>query len=254
MPFQAVLLDLDGTVYRGSEPCPNAPEAIQKLLSLGLQIRYLTNNSAARPDSVTHKLNHMGIPCEPNWVISSGMTAAAQVARKKLSRVAIVGTPGLQESAVAAGLQLAEFDQAQAVLVGICPSFDYQLLKESSDAIRAGALFIATNRDATYPYEGNRLAPGAGSIVAAIEVASGVNPIVVGKPEPTMALDACQSLGIDPNQALMVGDRLDTDIECARRAGCKPWLVLTGVTAEIVAELQGSADLTGLVDYLTSSE
>ncbi|MFM9872058.1 MAG: HAD-IIA family hydrolase [Fimbriimonadaceae bacterium] len=247
--IKAVLLDLDGTVYRGKVACPDAPEAISQIHNLGFAIRYLTNNSAARPNEITAKLKNLGIPCEPEWVISSGMVAAKIISRK-FKKVAVIGNPGLQESLAEQNLQITDFSSAEAVVVGICHDFNYRLLQKAADAIRSGAAFFATNPDPTYPFEGNRLAPGAGSIVAAVQSASGVTPTMIGKPESHMPLAVCQELAINPNQTIFVGDRLETDILCANNSGCHPWLVLTGVTARPQQNLPGSPTLAGLADYL----
>lgn len=248
--IKAVLLDLDGTVYRGKEPCPDAPDSITSLQKLGFAIRYLTNNSAARPVEITQKLQAMGIPCKPSWVLSSGMVAAQVIAQNHKS-VAVVGNPGLHESLFEQNLNIVDFENAEAVVVGICHGFDYQILRKSSDAIRSGATFYGTNPDPTYPFENNRLAPGAGSIVSAVQTASGVNPIMIGKPEPHMPLAVCQELNISPEEAIFVGDRLETDILCAKNSGSNPWLVLTGVSTESQPGIPGSPTLAGLVDYLT---
>ncbi|QYK52405.1 MAG: HAD-IIA family hydrolase [Fimbriimonadaceae bacterium] len=249
--IKAVLLDLDGTVYRGSEACLDAEEAIKSLIGQGYAIRYLTNNSAARPEQITQKLLNLGIPCEPSWVLSSGM-AATQYLKDSLHKTySYVGEAGLAESLAESGLNKVPLAQpADAIVVGICRSFDYEKLRLASDSVRNGAQFIATNLDPTYPLEGGALIPGAGSIVAAVATASGVNPLVVGKPQPQMVLQACSSLRIEPGQAIVVGDRLDTDIACGVAAGATTWLVLTGVTDEVPQGQLGSKTLRELISWL----
>lgn len=250
--IKAVFLDLDGTVYRGSEPCPDAAESIQEFIRLGLHVRYLTNNSGARPTTSHAKLEQLGIPSDPSWITTSGMTAAAQI-KQSFQTVAPVGNPGLTESLIEAGLTLVPFEEAESVVVGLCFEFTYKILQDACDAIRNGAAFYATNRDKTYPYDQERFAPGAGSLVAAVEAASGLSPVAVGKPEPTMALDACRALNLNPSEVIFAGDRLDTDIQCAINAGCYPWLVLTGVAKTIPNNTNGSPSLAGILNYLTNS-
>ncbi len=251
--IKAVLLDLDGTVYRGSEPCPDAAESIALLVAAGYEIRYLTNNSAARPDQVTQKLTALGIPCQPDWVISSGMVAAQYLADGPFETYSYVGELGLAESLAESGKELVDLGEpADAVVIGIGRSFDYNLLNLASRSIRDGAHFIATNLDPTYPMGGGALTPGAGSIVAAVKVASGYEPIVIGKPAPTVVLQACDDLGIAPEQSIVVGDRMDTDISCGIAAGAYTWLVLTGVTAEIPLGQSGSPTLAELTAQLNS--
>lgn len=249
--IKAVLLDLDGTVYRGSEACPDAAEAIANLVNHGYAIRYLTNNSAARPEQITLKLLNLGIPCEPSWVLSSGMVAAQYLKDSPHQTYSYVGEVGLGESLAESSLNGVPLgESADAVVVGICRSFDYEMLRLASNSIRTGAQFIATNLDPTYPLEGGALIPGAGSIVAAVATASGVNPLVVGKPQPQMVLQACSTLCIESGQAIVVGDRLDTDIACGVAAGAATWLVLTGVTDEIPSGQLGSPTLSQLVTWL----
>ncbi|MBS1710581.1 MAG: HAD-IIA family hydrolase [Armatimonadetes bacterium] len=247
---RAVFLDLDGTVYRGSEPCRGAQEAIDRIVRMGLPVRYLTNNSAARPIQVTEKLRGLGIPCEPGWVVTSGQVAAQTLVERNIRSVGVVGNPGLFETLAEAGLSAVPFGISEAVVVGICHTFDYAMLQAAADAIRGGAAFLATNADKTYPFEGNRFAPGAGAIVAAVEAASGIPPEIVGKPSPAMAAWAAHSLGVEPSEAVFAGDRPDTDIQSALNAGCLPWLVLTGVTSSPVQGFMGSPTLAGLADYL----
>ncbi|MBX3113732.1 MAG: HAD-IIA family hydrolase [Fimbriimonadaceae bacterium] len=249
--IKAVLLDLDGTVYRGSEACPDAVESIHEFIGRGFAIRYLTNNSAARPEQITQKLLNLGIPCEPSWVLSSGMTAAQFLKDSLHQTYSYIGEVGLGESLAESELSEVPLGEpADAVVVGICRSFDYEKLRLASNSIRGGAQFIATNLDPTYPFEGGALIPGAGSIVAAVATASGVNPLVVGKPQPQMVLQACSSLGIAPGQAIVVGDRLDTDIACGVAAGATTWLVLTGVTDEVPPGQLGSKTLQELISWL----
>lgn len=249
--IKAVLLDLDGTVYRGSDACPDAAESIQEFIRRGFLIRYLTNNSAARPAQVTRKLLNLGVPCEPNWVLSSGITTAQFLQNSEHKTYSYVGEVGLGESLAESGLkELPLSEKADAVVVGICRSFTYEMLRLATDSIQNGAQFIATNLDPTYPMEGRVLTPGAGSIVAAVATASGIAPLVMGKPEPHMALDACIELGIEPIQAVVVGDRMDTDIACGINAGAATWLVLTGVTDEIPANQAGSKTLADLLTLL----
>jgi 4-nitrophenyl phosphatase len=141
-----------------------------------------------------------------------------------------------------------------AVVVGICKSFHYDLLSAAMQHIRSGSTFIATNSDTTYPLEGNRLIPGAGSLVAAIQACSGQTPEVLGKPNPLLIQQILAEVKVSPEQCLVVGDRLDTDIEAGRRAGCPCHLVLTGVTDTIpnplAPEITWSQDLSTLPTLL----
>ena len=238
------LFDLDGTVYRGRQVVPHAGTVIAELLRRGAQVRYFTNNSAARPTQVSAILNHLGVPCKAEWAFSTGQLAAQ--ACKGFREVFVVGEEALKQTLTEAGVTIGD-KNPEAVVVGICRSLTYDLIDHASNFIRTGAAFIASNRDATYPLEGGRLQPGSGAIVAAIEVASGRVPLVLGKPDPALALMAIASAGALPSDTLVVGDRIDTDIACGTAAGCDTFLVLTGVESTVPVGLIGGADLRGLL-------
>ncbi|MGH2551500.1 MAG: HAD-IIA family hydrolase, partial [Thermomicrobiales bacterium] len=148
-----------------------------------------------------------------------------------------------------------EDEDIAAVVIGLDLEFTYAKLKRGNKAIRAGAAFVATNADATLPTE-EGLVPGAGSVVAALQTASGVTPVMIGKPEPTTILMSAKAMGLEPSDCVMIGDRLDTDILAGSRAGTLTALVLTGVstrdeiaTAEALPDLVFS-DLTAMLAVL----
>jgi 4-nitrophenyl phosphatase len=244
--LRLAILDLDGTVYRGEEPCVHAPESIAALVEKGVLIRYLTNNSAAEPEAIAAKLNAMGVACQPDWVYGTGPAAARFCAHQGWRRAFVVGSLALRRSVRAAGLAVVS-NNSEVVIVGICRTFTYDLLRRAQQEIRAGAMFIATNLDPTYPKEGGRFEPGAGSIVAAIATCTGQAPIVIGKPEPTIINQILADTGVSAAEALVVGDREDTDLESGRRAGVPTWLVLTGVASAPIPGQPGSPDLRGLL-------
>ncbi len=244
---KAVLLDLDGTVYRGAEVIPRAAESVNRMVDSGLQVRYLTNNSGVRPQEVSQKLNNMGLPCLPDWVAGTGPAAAAKADTLGFSKAMVVGEPGLKQTFIESGFELVEGEGAPLLVSGICRSFTYSLLDSAMQALLGGAFWIATNRDGSYPLEGGRLQPGAGAIVAAIEAAGGRSPdLTVGKPEPLMIQQTAEGLGLKMDQVMMVGDREDTDLDAGRRAGCLTWLVLTGYQQQPLPGQPGSSDLAGL--------
>lgn len=240
------ILDLDGTVYRGSEAIEGAADVVEELLRRGGIVRYLTNNSAAIPARVSDKLNLMGIPCEPDWVYSSGLSAARSCRDQGFKRVFLVGEPALHQMVEEQGLSVGA--DADAVLAGICRSVTYELIDGALQELLRGVPFIATNRDATYPLEAGRLQPGAGAIVGAIAATSGLEPTVIGKPSPLMVEQVLRDAGVSASEAMVVGDRPETDLESGRQAGVPTWLVLTGVTREAIPGQDGSPDLRGLLD------
>jgi 4-nitrophenyl phosphatase len=243
MRYKAYLFDLDGTLYRGDHPFPHAAETLAKLRQNGSAIRFLTNNSGTTTQAVATKLVRMGIEAEQGEVLTSGMAAAAHLVRENLRKLFVIGEPGLVEVLREQHLEVAnadpegyvkpkEGDSYDAVVCGICRGFTYWLMNAAFQAIRAGAQFVATNPDPTYPMENGRLEPGAGTLVSAVQTCSGVRPYMAGKPQPDMVLLALDSCGVKAADALVVGDRIDTDIEAAKAAGCPSALVLGGVTEE----------------------
>ncbi|HEY5532846.1 MAG TPA: HAD-IIA family hydrolase [Candidatus Anoxymicrobiaceae bacterium] len=233
--YSAFLLDLDGVLYLLNDPIPGSSETVQKLAEAGKGIVFLTNNSSATPAQYVEKLASFDIIALPDQVISS-----ADAARRYLERSCetagktafMIGEDGLRSMLAETGLKVVDGEEARSadfVCVGWDRSFDFDKLKTAVIAIRRGAKYIAMNIDATYPTpEG--LWPGAGSIVAAVTTGSGVDPSVMGKPNPNMVWLALEHLGAAASEALMVGDRLDTDIRAGQAAGVDTLLVLTGVS------------------------
>lgn len=258
MRTRAYLFDLDGTLYLGSEAVHGAPEVLSELRKRGAAIRFLTNNSGATPAGTAAKLAGMGFEASPDEVFTSGMAAADYAERIGNRNLFVIGEPGLVSVLQDRGFGVVnagedglvfplERAEADAVVCGICRHFTYALLNTGLQAILGGAAFIATNPDATYPMEGGRLEPGAGSLVAALKTCSGVEPYVAGKPSPDMVRLALASCGVPASEGLMVGDRVDTDISAGEAAGCPSVLVLTGVTREAPPGLRSIATLAELL-------
>jgi glycerol-1-phosphatase len=229
--YDVALLDLDGVAYVGRRAVPGVPEALAAARELGLRLAFVTNNAARPPAAVAEHLTELGIAADAAEVITSSQAAAHYLADRLPShaRVLVVGTTGLHEALVERGLvpvYSAEEDPA-AVVQGYSPDLDWRQLAEGAVAIRRGLLWVATNLDATVPSSRGPL-PGNGSLVAALRHATGVEPVATGKPDPTMHLESVQRSGAQ--RPIVVGDRLDTDVEGANAAGCPSLLVLTGVT------------------------
>lgn len=226
---------MDGVLYRGRVPLPGVVDLFNALTLRGIPYLLATNNSMATPASYVLRMAEMGVA-----VTESQIQTSATATRDYLigeidpgSRILIVGMPALAEQ-IFTGTSFQQVsddpgEQIDAVVVGLDLEFTYAKLRRASDAIREGAKYVATNADATLPHE-TGMQPGAGSVVAALSTASGRSPIVVGKPETLMMLKGIEQLGVRPEEAMMVGDRLDTDILSGNRAGLKTALVLTGVS------------------------
>ena len=222
-----IVFDLDGVVYLGNVGVPGAGEALAAVSELGWHIVFATNNSTRTPHEVLrHVEARTGFRGLDVDVATSAMAAAAWTVREH-SSVFVVGERGLRDTLADAGLEIVD-DDAEAVVVGLDRQIDYESIAKAARMIRDGATYIATNTDATFPTPEGPV-PGAGAIVAAITKAGGKDPITCGKPEDPM-LNLVRSLvrGID---VWLVGDRPETDLAMANRAGWHSVLVLTGVTA-----------------------
>lgn len=246
MRYRGYLFDLDGTLFRGDEPIASAVEKVRELHEAGAVVRYVTNNSTQTRDHFAKKLTKMGYRAEPGEVVSSGVGTARLLSDWGVKTAYVVGEAGLVSCLAECGVTSVTEGPAEVVVVGLCRQFTYDMMREAMLRIRGGARFVATNPDPTFPIEGGGQIPGAGSCVAGIQMASGVEPFIVGKPSPYLTIAALEDGGLKPEEAVVVGDRMDTDIESGRRAGCDTFLVLTGVATEIPAGQAGGADLSKL--------
>jgi len=229
-----VLCDLDGVVWLARRPIPGSRGAIERLRASGRRVLFVTNNSMSTIASQEAALEAIGIPAEGD-VVTSAQAAAFLVGPE--DRVLVCGGSGVMEAVTARGALPTRSDHDDtggpfdAVIVGLHHHFDYWGIQAANAAIRAGARFIATNDDATYPTPDGPI-PGAGALVAAVSAASETQPVVAGKPHRAMAdlVAARCGPGYDPSAALMVGDRASTDGRFATTIGCPFALVRTGVT------------------------
>jgi glycerol 3-phosphatase-2 len=235
--YDVLLADLDGTLYRGPAAIPGAVEAVRGAAQRGVRTAYVTNNASRRPSAVAQHLVELGFPAGPDDVVASSQAAATLLAEQLPpgARVLVVGTDALAAEVTARGLQVTErADDAAAVVQGHSPDTGWRQLVEATVAVRAGAVWVACNLDPTLPTERGPL-PGNGSMVEVVRTATGREPQVAGKPGPALLQEAARRTGA--RRPLMVGDRLDTDIEGGRAAGMATLLVLTGVSdaAELLA-------------------
>ena len=228
--YDALLFDLDGTLMHGAQPIPHAAESVEKARAAGRSVVFATNNASRTPQQAAEHLAVVGIPARPEEFVTSPQVASRLLADRldPGAKVLVVGGPSLAAQVREAGLTPVETDEPDVVAVvqGWSPDLDWSRLAEGAYAIRHGAYWMATNVDATLPTE-RGLAPGNGSLVAAVRHATAAEPAVAGKPEPGMFEVAAREHRA--RRPLIIGDRLDTDIEGAVRAGMDSLLVLTGV-------------------------
>jgi HAD superfamily hydrolase (TIGR01457 family) len=229
--YDRFLLDLDGVLFRGGDPIDGAAEVVGVLRDRGKRVVFVTNNAARTPAQVVAHLASVGIDAAEDEVETSALVTAQLLEDRGLRRVAVIGEEGLRSALVARGLEIVPGDTGapEALAVGWDRSVDWEALRRAAIAIERGAAFIATNPDTSYPAPDGLRWPGAGAIVAALVATTGEQPEVVGKPHaPLLEAAARRAGGAGP--ILVVGDRLDTDIEGAARLGWDSLLVLTGIS------------------------
>jgi HAD superfamily hydrolase (TIGR01450 family) len=250
-----LLVDLDGVVYRASEAVPGVAAVLAARAADGDDVVYVTNNAMAYRGDYVPRLAGHGAPVTFERVVTSASASAAWIreALPRVHRVLAIGAGGLERELREAGFDVvtgayaaermhregldgwAAAGHPDAVVVGLDPQLTYLRIAVAADCVRAGAAFVATNRDPVYPTE-RGLRPGAGSVVAAIETASRTSPVaVIGKPQPLLLEVAAHSVGADPSSAVMIGDAL-TDVAAGRAVGARTILMLTGVTTRAMAD------------------
>ncbi|WP_182976936.1 HAD-IIA family hydrolase [Arthrobacter cheniae] len=228
--FDGLLADLDGVVYVGPRVIDGATEALERLAEEGKSLAYVTNNASRSSEQVASHLRELGAPAIAAQVFGSALAGAELLAGNVApgASVLVVGSQTLADAVRAQGLIVvpSAADRPDAVIQGFSPTLAWKDLAEASYAVAAGAVWVATNTDMSLPQE-RGFAPGNGTMVAAVAAATGKSPMVAGKPEAALFETAARHSGVE--RALVIGDRLDTDILGGNRAGMATVLVLTGV-------------------------
>jgi glycerol 3-phosphatase-2 len=228
-PYDAILLDLDGVLYRWPDPIPGAAAAVTALRDAGKRLAFVTNNSSRRPAQVVERLASVGVVATHEEVVTSSLVTASILVERGVRTAFVIGEEGLLDALAAAGIRADSGDgPPDAVVVGFDRSADYAKLRDASVLVGRGVPLVASNADPSFPVPGGESWPGAGALLAAIETTTGVRGEVFGKPEPSLFRRALASAG--GGRPLVVGDRLDTDIAGAARLGWDSALVLTGGT------------------------
>ena len=249
--IRALIIDMDGVLWHGTQAMPGLVEFFQTLDDLDIRYILATNNASLTPEQYVTKLAKMGVTVTQKQILTSGMATALYLSERvnpKETRVFVVGEDGATQPLLELGFTLTglyEVDNsdkpeqkgADIVVCGKDETLTWAKLATASLNIRAGASFIGTNADTTLPTE-HGITHGNGAILAALEVATGVSPTIIGKPEPIIYQQALALLGISPDETIALGDRLETDILGAVRTGIRSIMVLTGISSE--ADLQDS--------------
>jgi len=236
--YDCLLFDLDGVLYRGDAVVPGAPETLDELRGSGARPVFLTNNSSRTPEQVVVTLGGFGIGARPEEVVTSALATAELLAQRGGGRAFVVGQEGVRRALADAGIEVVdgEPERADLVVVGFDGHVTYERLKTACLLVQRGARLVATNPDASYP-AADGLWPGAGALLAVITTTTGAEPEIVGKPFAPL-FEAARRRG-GGGRPLVIGDRLDTDIEGAARLGWDSMLVLTGVSTRHEAETTG---------------
>jgi 4-nitrophenyl phosphatase len=249
--IRALIIDMDGVLWHGTQAIPGLVGFFQTLDELDIRYILATNNASLTPEQYVTKLAKMGVTVAQKQILTSGMATALYLSERinpKETRVFVVGEDGATQPLVELGFTLTglyevnnsdkpEQKGADIVVCGKDETLTWAKLATASLNIRAGATFIGTNADTTLPTE-HGVTHGNGAILAALEVATGVSPTIIGKPEPIIYQQALGLLGISPEETVALGDRLETDILGAVRTGIRSIMVLTGISSE--ADLQDS--------------
>jgi glycerol-1-phosphatase len=261
--YDTALLDLDGVVYRGREAVPHAVSSLLAAAQQGMRLTYVTNNASRTPETVAEHLVELGLPAKVDEVVTAAQAVARLVAEKvpKGAPVLAIGGEGLFQALTGYGLTLVKSadDNPAAVVQGYVPETSWKDLAEAAYAVGRGVPWFAANTDVSMPTD-RGIAPGNGALVTAVAVATGKWPTVAGKPEPALHRETMLRTGA--KHPLVIGDRLDTDIEGANRAEADSLLVFTGVTDEaalLKAEPKHrptyiAADLRGLLEPARAPE
>lgn len=230
MTYQGYLIDLDGTIYLGKEPIPAGKRFVERLQAAQIPYLFVTNNTTKSPQAVQANLaTNFSLEVPLETIYTASLATIDYMKTKALgNKVYVIGEAGLIQSILAAGYQLEE-EQPDYVVVGLDSQVTYEKLTVATLAIQNGAHFIGTNPDKNIPTE-RGLVPGAGSLLALLETATRVEPVIIGKPQAIIMEKALEQLGLTAEQVLMVGDNYETDIQAGLQNDIDTLLVLSGFT------------------------
>lgn len=250
MRIKAILMDLDGTVYRGRNIIPGALETIENIRSAGIRLFFFTNNSERTRTDIAGKLGGMGIPCTVEDIVSSGYVATRVVKKLGLKDVFVSGSEGLRKEFTDAGIPLTDGHECRTLVIGMDSGTDYAKMTVAVNAAINADTIIVCNKERVFPVENGALRPGCGAMVALIEYCSGKEAdIVVGKPNAVMFDYVRDTMGCSPGEIMVVGDTYASDIAMARNCGALS--VLIGDGPQDCTKVDSIADLPSVLrEYL----
>jgi 4-nitrophenyl phosphatase len=236
----SLILDMDGVVWKSDAPIGDLSATFQRIRERGLKFVFATNNGTRTPESYQQKLRDLGVEIQPEQVVTSALAVASMLARKypQGTKIFMIGEDGIRIALEEKGFEILSVEnapEAQAFVMGIDRTISFQKVAEATLLVRAGIPFYTTNTDRTFPTPRGEI-PGSGSWLAVVTSATGVEPIIAGKPFPYMMELALERLGAKNEEALVVGDRLETDVAAGQAVGCPTAVVLSGVSTRAEAE------------------
>lgn len=238
--IKALILDMDGVIWKSDSPIGDLPRTFARIRECGLKFVFATNNGTKTPEEHRQKLSSLGVEVDSSQVVTSALAVAHMLSQKypKGTKVFMVGGQGVREALIEKGFELLSTEdapEAQAFVMGLDRTVNFDKIVEATLLVRSGVPFYATNTDRTFPTLRGEI-PGAGAWLSVVITATGAEPIVAGKPFPTMMEFCLERLGTSKEETLVVGDRLETDVASGQAAGCPTAAVLSGVSTREQAE------------------
>jgi 4-nitrophenyl phosphatase len=238
--IKALILDMDGVVWKADAPIGNLPEIFARIRNRGLKFVFATNNGTKTPEEYQQKLAGLGVDVDSTQIVTSALGIAFLLAEKypRGTKIFMIGGAGVRVALEEQGFEILSVEnapQAQTFVMGIDPEINFQKVAEATLLVRAGIPFYTTNTDRTFPTPRGEI-PGSGSWLSVITSATGVEPISAGKPFPYLMELSLERLGTKKDETLVVGDRLETDITSGLNVGCPTALVLSGVSSKAQAD------------------
>lgn len=238
--IKALILDMDGVLWKADSPIGDLPAIFARIRERGLKYVFATNNGTKTPEEYKQKLAELGVEIDAAQMVTSAMGVAFMLTKKfpKGTRIFVIGEDGIRVALQEKGFEILSVEnaqQAQVFVMGIDRNITFQKMMEATLLVRAGIPFYATNTDKTFPTPRGEI-PGAGAWISVIVTATGVEPIVAGKPSPYLMELSLEKLGTSKAETLVVGDRLETDIAAGQNVGCPTALVLSGVSQRSEAD------------------
>jgi 4-nitrophenyl phosphatase len=238
--FKALILDMDGVLWKMDAPIVDLPATFKRIRERGLKFAFATNNGTKTPGQYVEKFAGLGVDVDPAQVVTSALCVARMLEKKFPGggKIFVIGEHGIRAALKEKGFEILSVNnapKADAFVIGVDRSVDYEKMAEATLLVRAGTPFYATNPDKTFPTPRGEI-PGAGAWISVITTATGIEPVIAGKPYPYLMEMALEQLGTKKKETLVVGDRLETDIVAGQAVGCPTALVLSGVSPKEQAE------------------